>query len=215
MAFHEVRFPEDISEGSGFGPKFHTTITTSGGGVERRDRDWQYERSRGDLAYGVKDEQKLKNLLEFFRTKYAQHIGFRYKDPRDYTVDEDEMEAVSSTSDTHDYQIVKRYTDEAGNEYVREIRKPVGIGYPYGQLSDTVVIKVGGATKVRDVDYTIDYTTGIVTFMTGEGDSDDASVTCSCDYDVPVRFDTDELIEVLATYKAGKASVPIIQVKGE
>jgi uncharacterized protein (TIGR02217 family) len=211
MSFDEVLFPQDISAGSSFGPEFSTTVSETGAKTERRNQNWSYARYRGDLVYGMKTDTQLLALLNFFLLRRGRARGFRYRDPQDNSMTDEVMQRITETSGEHDYQIVKRYTDPAGNEYVRKITKPVGINFPYGQASATDVIKIdGGAPLTRDVDYTIDYATGIVTISAGD-DTESAVVTCTCTFDVPTRFDTDFLPQNLETYQASKTAVPIIE----
>jgi uncharacterized protein (TIGR02217 family) len=201
--FDEVLFPEDISEGSAGGPEFNTTVVELGSGNERRDQNWTLERGRWDLVYGVKDEADLTALLDFFRLRRGKARGFRFRDPKDSTVVNTIMQAIGETSETTDYQMVKRYTD-AVTEYVRTITKIVASPAP--------LVSVDAALKTEGVDYEIDYNTGIISFYSGV-QSESAVIGATFTFDVPVRFDTDFLPEVLETYKAGRATVPIVELK--
>jgi uncharacterized protein (TIGR02217 family) len=56
-------------------------------------------------------------------------------------------------------------------------------------------------------------TTGIVTFTAGNFPTTGQAVTAGFEFDVPVRFDTDELDVNLDYYLAGSAHVPLIELK--
>ena len=61
-------------------------------------------------------------------------------------------------------------------------------------------------------DWTLDATTGLVTFATALAHG--AVVTAGFDFDVPVQFDTDAIRVQASTYQAGEVpSVPVIEVR--
>ena len=59
MAFHEIRFPDDIAYGASGGPEFATTIVTMASGYEQRNINWQAARGRWDVASGLKNQTQL------------------------------------------------------------------------------------------------------------------------------------------------------------
>ena len=111
-----------------------------------------------------------------------------------------------------DYSITKAFTDEfqisktytAGLFTEREITKPI---------SGTVLVEVNGILKVETTDYTIDYTIGIITFISGDVPLEGEEIKCGYEFDVPCRFDTDELNINFEAYSIGNVSVPIIEVR--
>ena len=66
------------------------------------------------------------------------------------------------------------------NSYVREIKKPV-----------TGTVKIYLNAVLQSSGYTLDTTTGIVTFTTAPANT--VVVSADFEFDVPVRFDTDAL----------------------
>jgi uncharacterized protein (TIGR02217 family) len=216
-SFHEVRFPTDWSYGSTGGPEFSTRVIKMLSGGERRNQRWLYAQTRFDLAYGVKAQDDLDFLITFFMVRRAKAIGFRLRDPRNYIATDEVCPEIETTSDGDDYQLVKNHTDDGGT-YDEKVTKPVGDdgdGYPIGQATDTVVVKVGGVTQTKGVDYTLDYATGILTFLAGSipsGSSGESAVTWSGQFDLAVRFDTDLLSRRYADYQAGSATVPIVGI---
>lgn len=86
MAFHEIRFPDDISYGSNGGPEFSTDIIITQGGFEQRNSNWANARAKYNVAHGVKTETQLAELIAFFRARKGRAHGFRFKDWTDYQI---------------------------------------------------------------------------------------------------------------------------------
>ena len=84
MAFHEVRFPTNISLGSSGGPERRTEIVTLGSGFEERNQRWADSRRRYNAGYGVKTVDDLYRVIEFFEERRGAFHGFRWKDGTDY-----------------------------------------------------------------------------------------------------------------------------------
>jgi len=177
-SFIEERFPEDISMGSTGGPQFLTNIITVGSGFEQRNVNWKDARAVYTVNHGVKTQQQIIKLISFFRMVRGKAIAFRYKDWLDYT-------AVGENIGTGDgvttsFQLTKTYNFGVnGIDYIRKISKPV---------NGTVIIYVNG---IQDNTVTIDYTTGLVTFNTPPASG--AIITADFEFDVPCRFDTDQM----------------------
>ncbi len=175
--FHEVQFPPKIAYGASGGAEFNTSITTTFAGFEQRNVNWQKARGRWDVSTGLKTKTDMDVLQAFFRARFGKAYGFRFKDWSDY-------QAVGQTLGTGNgtatiFQLVKLYTSGAYS-YSREIKKPV---------SGTVKIYLNAV--LQSSGFTVDHTTGVVTFTAAPGAG--VIVSADFDFDVPVRFDTDAL----------------------
>lgn len=208
MAFYETpRFPEKISYGSSAGPEFNTSVIILGSGHEQRNVNWQEARHRYDVSYGVKDWTDLETLKEYFISMQGRAHGFRFKDPIDFstagvngTVTNADVQIGTGDGNEVDFQILKQYNQ--GAVRTRDITKPV---------SGTLLVAVNGVAQVEGVDYTVDYTTGVITFAVAPAAT--LAVTCGCEFDVPVRFDTDRLSTNFEDYQLGSATVPVVEIK--
>ena len=100
-----------------------------------------------------------------------------------------------------EFQLVKIYSS-GGNDFSRKITKPV---------SGTVTVYIGSVEQFDPADYTIDLTTGIITFDSAPGSGE--VVTATFEFDIPVRFDTDYLPVSFSTYQARAADVPILEIR--
>ena len=66
MAFHEVRFPDNISRGARGGPERRTQIVELASGDEERNASWANSRRRYDVAYGIRRADDLAAVVAFF-----------------------------------------------------------------------------------------------------------------------------------------------------
>lgn len=207
--FHEVRFPATLSFGSVGGPQRRTEIVTLANGFEERNTPWAHSRRRYDAGVAMRSLDDVEELIAFFEARHGQLYGFRWKDWSDFrsvpsSLDISFADQVIGNGDgaSTQFQLTKVY--RSGEQtYARPIRKPV-LG--------TVRIGWGDAEKTETVDYTIDYTTGLVTFSSPP--PEEAEIVAGYEFDVPVRFDTPQIQTSVAAFKAGDApAVPVVEVR--
>lgn len=196
--FAEVQFPTDISYGATGGPMFLTDIVSTLSGREQRNSKWSQSRAKYNVASGIKTESQWHALIAFFRSRRGMAVGFRFKDWSDYQGENEEI-GVGDDS-TAQFQLVKIYA--SGLVAVsRDITKPV---------TGTVDVYIDSVLQASGL--TIDTTTGIVTFDTAPADGE--VITADFEFDVPVRFDTDELALSMDSFDAGSwNSIPLIEVR--
>ena len=211
MTFHEIRFPTDIARGATGGPERRTEIITLGSGHEERNTRWAHARRKYNAGYGVKTLGDLQAVVSFFEERRARLYGFRWKDQLDYHSAEPEtaispLDQTISTGDgvTTAFQLIKQY-GSIHAPYSRTITKPV---------ASSLLVAVNGGLKTESVDYTLDATTGIITFESAATPQSGEVITAGFEFDVPVRFDTDHLKINLSRFKAGEIpDIPIIEIR--
>lgn len=174
------RFPDDIAYGSAGGPGFKTFVFEGHSGIEQRNVAWSRARGKWNVAYGIRDKSAMDTVRALFYSVNGRAIGFRFKDWSDYELTNENIGTGDGT--TRVFTIKKTYTSGALS-YERRIFKPVS----------ALTVKVNGVTKTVSTHYDIDYTTGILTFTLGNAPTNGHAVTVTGEFDVPVRFDTDEL----------------------
>src|SRR4051812_32674190 len=162
-AFHEVRFPIDISMNSRGGPERLTDIVVTGAGREQRNTRWLHSRRRYDAGYGVKSPAAIALVLAFFEERRGRLYGFRWRDRADYkscapgsTPSPTDQALGIGDGATSGFQLAKTY-GAAFAPYRREIFKPV---------ADSVRVAVNGVEKTIGVDFAVDPMTGIIRFTT-------------------------------------------------
>jgi uncharacterized protein (TIGR02217 family) len=205
--FHEVRFPTDIALKARGGPVRRTEIVTLASGREQRNARWAHARRRYDAGYGVKSLTALAAVAAFFEQRRGRLIGFRWRDPLDCVsgapgapVTALDQWIGAGDGQTRVFQLVKTYGSGA-SPYVRPIRKPV---------AGTVLVAVGGAA-LPPASISLDAATGLVTLATAPAAG--AAVTAGFEFDVPVRFDSDELDIELSAFRAGDIPrIPLIEI---
>jgi uncharacterized protein (TIGR02217 family) len=175
--FHEVQFPPKVAYGASGGAEFNTSVTTTFAGFEQRNVNWQKARGRWDVSTGIKNKADMDAVQAFFRARFGKAYGFRFKDWADYQAVGQNL-GTGNGSQTA-FQLTKTYTS-GGNSYVRDIKKPV---------SGTVKIYLNAV--LQGSGYSADLTTGVVTFTAAPGAG--VIVSSDFDFDVPARFDTDQL----------------------
>jgi len=196
--FHEVRFPLDVSLGSRGGPVRRTDIVTLASGREHRNSRWATSRRRYDAGLGVRTVDALHAVIAFFEERRGKLYGFRFRDRTDWRSGPPSKEPMPldqriGTGDgtTKAFQLVKTYGSSFA-PYVRSIAKPVG---------GSVRVAMNGIEQPVGSAFNCDPATGLVTFPFPPAAG--AVITAGYSFDVPVRFDTDELDIDLSTFEAG------------
>jgi uncharacterized protein (TIGR02217 family) len=210
-AFHEVLFPLDIALKSAGGPQRRTDVVTLGSGAEERNARWANSRRRYDAGYGVKTFDALSQVVSFFEERRGRLYGFRWRDRLDNSSAAPDAAAMASDQaigsgdgTTAAFQLVKTYGATYA-PYRRTIAKPV---------DGSVLVAVAGAEATEGTDFTVDTSTGIVTFLAGHIPASGAAVTAGFMFDVPVRFDTDYLEVDLSAFAAGAIpKIPLVEIK--
>lgn len=211
MAFHEIRFPTDVSLRSSGGPERRTDVVVLGSGHEERNARWADSRRRYNAGYGVKSVNELHAVIAFFEERRGRLHGFRWKDWSDYksgapsdapTPFDQAIGTGDGASDT--FQLVKVYGTSFA-PWSRTITKPV---------DGTVRVAVDGVEQTPATQVLVDPATGIVTFLPGHIPAAAAAITAGFEYDVPVRFDSDRLEVNLEVFRAGQIpAIPIVELR--
>lgn len=200
-AFMETpRFPENISYGSSGGPTFMTKVFTSASGFEQRNVLWDEARAKYNVTQGIREKEEMDTVLAFFYAVRGKATGFRYKDWSDYNLTNENIGVGDGVLTV--FQIKKAYAAGA-TAYSRNIYKPV---------SGTMVLTVNGNSKTEGTDYTVNYATGRVTLTIAPPSTHIVRVTC--EFDVPVRFDVDEININLDDWQTESwSSINLIELK--
>ena len=207
MAFHEIRFPDSISRGAKGGPERRTRIVELASGDEERNASWANSRRRYDVSYGVRRADDLAAVVAFFEARNGRLHAFRFKDWSDYKsclpsaapAPTDQIIGTGNGSTTT-FALTKTYASGA-QSWARAILKPV---------AGTVTVSLNGVAQGSG--WSVNTTTGIVTFTVPP--STGAVIRAGFEFDVPVRFDTDELPVTLDIERTGSIpSIPLIEVR--
>jgi uncharacterized protein (TIGR02217 family) len=210
-AFHEVLFPLDIALRSSGGPQRRTDIVALGSGAEERNARWAHSRRKYDAGYGVKTFEALSEVIAFFEERRGRLYGFRWRDRLDHSsaapgvavAATDQMIGIGDGT-TASFALSKSY----GSVYA-PYRRPIG-----KPVARSVRVAVADVEVAEGTAFSVDPTTGVVTFHAGHIPASGAAVTAGFLFDVPVRFDTDYLEVDMSAFAAGAIpKIPVVEIK--
>lgn len=209
MSFHDIRFPSAISRGSSGGPERRTTIVSLASGYEERNSPWKHSRRSYDAGIGVRSEDDIAAVVEFFEARAGRLYAFRWKDWSDYksclpsqNPAATDVELGAGDGVNTRFSLVKSYNSGPGG-YERPIRLPV---------AGSLAVAINGADLTEGDDFTFDADTGEIALTYAPAASQ--LVTAGFEFDVPVRFDADRIEINLAAFHAGEIpSIPIQEVR--
>lgn len=209
MNFHEIQFPANLSFGALGGPQRRVDVVTLANGYEERNTPWAHSRRVYDAGLGLRSLDDVEAVIAFYEARYGQMFGFRWKDWSDYKsaipsaeIDRGDQQIALGDGVTTQFQLVKTYRS-GGHIYARPITKPV---------AGSVIVAVEQDDKKESVDYTIDDSTGLITFF--DAPDPDTRVFAGYEFDVPVRFDSDSLLTNIASFHAGQVpDIPVREVR--
>jgi uncharacterized protein (TIGR02217 family) len=210
MAFHNVIFPEDYSQGAVGGPEFRTTVVSTGSGYEQRNVDWASARCRWDLSRLLYDPATRDATIAFFRARKGRAHSFLFKDWADYFVGM----AWNTTTKTLDHTGAHNFAVGNGSQTVFDIYKVYNSG---GFTEARRITRPRSAIRVylngvnQGSGFTVDYSTGRITFSTPPANG--VNVGWGGEFYVPVRFDTDALSMEYVSPTVGDAPLPVVEVR--
>lgn len=188
-----VRLPDNVEAGAKGGPVFSTSIITLANGREGRNQEWAVARHSWDVGYGLTGVDDLETVRKFFYACHGRARSFLFKDWSDY---KGTLEAVAPVvGQATKRQLIKTYTNGV-IPYLRTILYPVdGTLHVYVDTLETIDFTLAG---------------GVITFGS---DPAGATVVASFEFDIPVRFDTDQLALTVENVMAMNIpSIPVIEV---
>ncbi len=209
MAFHEVRFPANLSFGSTGGPERRTEVVTLTNGFEERNTPWAQSRRRYDAGVSLRSLDDIAVLIAFFEARRGQLHGFRWKDWSDFkscapsaTPDFRDQDIAVADGVATEFALSKTYAS-GGYAYVRPVAKPV---------ESTVLVGISTDEQVLGVHFELDLAAGLVRFA--EPPDAGEVITAGFEFDVPVRFDTDAIQTSVASFQAGEVpNVPVVEIR--
>ena len=198
--FHEVRFPLDVSLGSRGGPVRRTDIVTLASGREHRNSRW------AQLAPPLRCRARhpharcAARVIAFFEERRGRLYGFRFRDRIDWRSGPPSREPtpLDQRIGTGDGQSRSFPLVQAYGVVHRALRS--------GRSSSPSAARCGSpstaSSRLWARGFNCDPATGLVTFAAAPPGG--AVITAGFAFDVPVRFDTDELDIDLSAFDAGE-----------
>jgi uncharacterized protein (TIGR02217 family) len=195
MTFHEIRLDMAISYGSQGGPSYKTFILDLPNGQESRNGYWANGRKKWVVSKELLSRTDVLALEAFYRARKGRLYGFRLRDWNRYLIKPTSPEPLPLlTNTTAQLQFV--YADSLNAE-TQKVTKPVLVANVDNTVTsltyspDIVLYRGTNSTVYSTANYTIDRTTGLITFGTSQAGQ---TFWWSGSYDWPVRFDSDEAL---------------------
>jgi uncharacterized protein (TIGR02217 family) len=182
--FDDVRLPDEVERGARGGPTFQTSVTVLATGREQRNVDWATSRGRWQIGYGVQSKADFNEVIAFFYARQGRARGFKFKDWSDFQATAQTLGVGNGV--LVDFPLVKAYTSLV--TYSRRITRPV-----VGSIAVTLNGTPTGAWTLQPL--------GIIRMTVAPAAA--VVVAATFQFDVPVRFDTDEFRIELDTFDAG------------
>ena len=202
-SFHEVRLPLALAFSAQGGPERRTDIVALASGGEARNAVWSGSRRRWELGGAITKIEALHELVAFFEARRGRLHGFRFRDVLDdrSVAPGEPVSAADQTLGFGDgaeivFPLIKTYGDTE-----RRIFKPVPgsvrVAINGQEVGDAVVSSADGTVRFQ------------------KAPEIGAIITAGFLFDVPVRFDSDQLETSLEAFGAGRAGqVPIMELLG-
>lgn len=192
MAHREVLFPQKAAQGMSFSPRYSTVVVQAGAGFETRNSEWSRALDIYDISCTLKDKPAIDEMLRFLRAVCkGSAYSFDFRNPADLSAGIDLSSGAESShefaegdgSET-DFQIYKVYTYGAFEER-RPIQRPI----------TAIKVYLDGVAQVVTTDYTVNYSTGVITFVSPPALGVD--IGWSGEFYTPVRWLEDRVNMVL------------------
>lgn len=200
-----IVFPLSCKRLSG-ATRWQTNYSSGRSGAQVRNGDWEDALRRFNAAYGLKTLADQAVLESWFLVCQGPVIGFLLRDEKDYQIAQGTNGAMVNLNPGTDtiFQISKTYTN-GYRSYIRRITRPE---------SGTLTV-YDAAHALISSGYSVDYTTGKVTFTTQQTGARYAS----CNFYVPVHFKEDEIpwdiIKLVLATRKGYGQLPEVILEEE
>jgi len=205
IAFDDVLYPFALGRSAAVAPEFSTSVLVTASGHERRNSLWSDARVHFDVGPGIRSEEELCELIEFFRARRGAARGFRVSDPYDnssngMTASPTMLDQLIGSGDggRTDFQLVKAY-GQSPDPQLRPISRP----HP-----ESILVSVAGSLVT---DWSLgDFGMIHLAIPPASGEK----VRAGFRFDVPVRFAEDRIDISGINFAAGEApSIPLIEVR--
>ena len=213
----EAEFTLPPSFGVEPGPNWATRITRTGGGQEQRNQKWKNPLDSLGIVYNNRVPADYAAMLNLFNAVEGQTYGWLIENPLDFDTAPTPGTAVNFTdvvigvgdASTTDFQLIKVYTFGTQSKS-RKITRPRNTS------PDLVRCGVNGVEVFQPGGFTVNVTTGIVTFSPAPPAGQ--QVTAGFKFLIPVRFQVDRLPAVVSDRSGAglvsSVSVPIMEIRG-
>jgi uncharacterized protein (TIGR02217 family) len=198
-----------IGGGTGFEEEFSVELVTDANGSEYRRLLNPLAKRRYELGYLSTVNDFGATVLSLYRRTYGPFAGFRLRDPDDFNTSATGNTATAAT-DQAAPEIGATNTFQLSKEYPGAI--VLGIGAPvrtiFKPVAASLSVEFDSVPVVETTDYTVDYTTGILTPVS----LTPTLVTWGGEFDIPVRFEQAIQVEYTTDVIRTLGAVSVIEL---
>ena len=194
MSILEARLADQVSIGFQVVPRYSTRIVPLDNGREKRNANWTKAKRRYTAAFLTFTDAQFALVLALFHAVRGSAYSFRFKDWTDYKATLESL-GTSPGANLTPVQLVKTYINSSYST-ARTITKPILLGFT---LFENGIAKAG----------TLDTTTGLFTPTTNWTAA--SALTWTGEFDVPVRFEGDELPVTVTDYKFNSTALELVE----
>jgi uncharacterized protein (TIGR02217 family) len=198
VAHINAQLPEEVELGAVRRDDIDVEITRTDGGSEVRNSRWDQSLLAFDCAYpaSLRNGAIFQQVRAAYKAAGGKLHSFDFQDWSEYQATDEPLGTSDGVITTYD--LIKTYT--FGSEtHERRIYRPVS---PIVLKGDGVVIGSG---------YSVNYTTGVVTFSVVPANGVD--ITWTGEFNVPVRFDTPLASTGIATHLEHIDTFTLVEVR--
>lgn len=184
--FHDILFPVDIGLNAIGGPTIDGVVVYRlFSGVEQRNIANEIQPIEWRISRPALTPTQVANAITFMRARNGKAYTFRFYDYTDYQVTQ-ALIGTASSGQT-EFQFKKVYSDDGGN-FTRIITKPINPATYSGFTTPVIYVN---DVEESSSNYSIDYSTGVLTFDSGLTDGDEVKATF--DFHCNARFNMDKM----------------------
>lgn len=204
--FLEERLPVCVRMGNSYADEYTVEITQTANRGEYRRLVQQYPVRIFNIRYTRETSVLWDQILSLYHRCYGMFAGFRVKVDDDFSTNN--LTGIPTALDFPLDEITA--TTFQLQTYYGLGGSAITIGLPsrliYKPVSGTVKIAVAGVEQFAG--WTVDYTTGIVTFDVDPS----GTVTGGCEFDIPCRFNSRIDVRSMATHVRETSEIEIIEL---
>lgn len=180
-----------ISPGTSGGPEYFTIVSEFDSGFAGAVQEWARSYSSWKVGWDTLALADVETLRDFFMSRQGRARGFLFDDPFDDTATTQTI--GTGTGSQTAFTLANTYGSNTVNTPL--------------PIPGTIALTVAGVAKTEWTDYTVDYTTGIVTFTSAPANG--AAIVASWQFYKVGRFGTDKFMPTVRGY-VQNTSVPSI-----
>ncbi|TGT76707.1 MULTISPECIES: DUF2460 domain-containing protein [unclassified Mesorhizobium] len=216
MTFYNAVLPGFVSKGSEAAPVSLVDIARGPNGNEQRRSKRGRRLRRFNLGKDIREIQDIYDVLEFFEVMNGPEHSFAIQNLNDFKSCSPELDVTMADAligvgdgSNLNFQFKKQYKVTKVDNTVIAIDRTIYLP----MISPAPLVAVDGVLKTEATDYVINYETGAITFVSGHAPANLKNVTAGFWFNEKVRFDTNDLSQVMEAFRAGSVpSIPLIEV---